>query len=85
VGEHLSEKVGTPYTVAPEILKGSYNEKSDMWCKCYLRLSKVANLLLALICRIICSVSVGSHNIPVAVWGNAFRGSRWGRFADSET
>lgn len=31
VGEHLSEKVGTPYTVAPEILKGSYNEKSDMW------------------------------------------------------
>lgn len=34
VGEHLSEKVGTPYTVAPEILKGSYNEKSDMWCKC---------------------------------------------------
>jgi calcium-dependent protein kinase len=33
VGEQLSEKVGTPYTVAPEILRGNYDEKSDMWCK----------------------------------------------------
>lgn len=31
VGEHHCEKVGTPYTVAPEIIKGSYDEKSDLW------------------------------------------------------
>ena len=31
VGEHLSDKVGTPYTVAPEIIMGSYDEKCDMW------------------------------------------------------
>jgi calcium-dependent protein kinase len=31
VGQKLYEKVGTPYTVAPEILKGRYDEKSDMW------------------------------------------------------
>jgi calcium-dependent protein kinase len=34
VGVPLCEKVGTPYTVAPEILKGNYDEKCDMWCKC---------------------------------------------------
>ena len=44
VGEHLSEKVGTPYTVAPEILKGSYNEKSDIWCKWWCRFSFVVTL-----------------------------------------
>ena len=31
VGQSLSDKVGTPYTVAPEIIRGSYDEKSDMW------------------------------------------------------
>ena len=31
VGQHLYDKVGTPYTVAPEIIKGSYDEKSDLW------------------------------------------------------
>lgn len=31
VGVPLCEKVGTPYTVAPEILKGNYDEKCDMW------------------------------------------------------
>jgi calcium-dependent protein kinase len=25
------EAVGTPYTVAPEVIKGSYNEKVDIW------------------------------------------------------
>jgi len=27
----LSKKVGTPYYIAPEVLRRSYNEKSDMW------------------------------------------------------
>ena len=31
VGEQLCEMVGTPYTVAPEILRGKYDEKSDIW------------------------------------------------------
>ncbi|KAL7577966.1 hypothetical protein ACA910_007588 [Epithemia clementina (nom. ined.)] len=30
-GEHLQEQVGTPYTVAPEIIQGNYDEKCDMW------------------------------------------------------
>ena len=30
-GEHHCEMVGTPYTVAPEILRGNYDEKSDIW------------------------------------------------------
>lgn len=30
-GQCHCEQVGTPYTVAPEIIKGSYDEKSDMW------------------------------------------------------
>lgn len=30
-GQSHCEKVGTPYTVAPEIIEGSYDEKSDMW------------------------------------------------------
>jgi len=31
VGELLCDKVGTPYTVAPEIIKGNYDEKTDLW------------------------------------------------------
>ena len=31
MGEVQHEQVGTPYTCAPEILKGSYDEKSDIW------------------------------------------------------
>lgn len=30
-GETMTQAVGTPYTVAPEIIKGSYDEKSDIW------------------------------------------------------
>ena len=30
-GQHHHEKVGTPYTVAPEIIQGHYDEKSDIW------------------------------------------------------
>ena len=30
-GQHHHEKVGTPYTVAPEIIEGRYDEKSDVW------------------------------------------------------
>lgn len=32
VGQKHCEQVGTPYTVAPEILRGKYDEKSDIWC-----------------------------------------------------
>jgi calcium-dependent protein kinase len=31
IGEQLNERVGTPYTVAPEILVGRYDEKCDVW------------------------------------------------------
>lgn len=30
-GEVLHDAVGTPYAVSPEVVRGSYNEKSDMW------------------------------------------------------
>lgn len=30
-GERLSKKIGTAYYVAPEVLKGEYNEKIDVW------------------------------------------------------
>lgn len=30
-GEVLTEKVGTPFYVAPEILNGGHNEKCDIW------------------------------------------------------
>jgi len=30
-GESQCEQVGTPYCVAPEIIKGSYDEKCDVW------------------------------------------------------
>ena len=30
-GECQSEQVGTPYTVSPEIIKGNYDEKCDIW------------------------------------------------------
>jgi Ca2+-binding EF-hand superfamily protein len=30
-GERHHEKVGTPYTCAPEIIRGTYDEKSDVW------------------------------------------------------
>jgi calcium-dependent protein kinase len=29
--DHLTEGVGTIYTMSPEVLKGKYNEKADMW------------------------------------------------------
>ena len=32
VGQKHCEPVGTPYTVAPEILRGKYDEKCDIWC-----------------------------------------------------
>jgi calcium-dependent protein kinase len=31
VGEEHHEAVGTPYTVAPEVIIGSHNEKCDVW------------------------------------------------------
>ena len=31
IGQFHNEQVGTPYTVAPEIINGSYDEKSDIW------------------------------------------------------
>lgn len=30
-GEVLHEAVGTPYTVAPEVIKGKYDERCDIW------------------------------------------------------
>ena len=30
-GEQHEERVGTPYTVAPEVIKGQYNERCDLW------------------------------------------------------
>ena len=27
----MTQIVGTPYYAAPEVLKGSYNEKCDIW------------------------------------------------------
>ncbi|KAL3913300.1 MAG: hypothetical protein SGARI_000724, partial [Bacillariaceae sp.] len=30
-GEKQSEAVGTPYTVAPEVISGSYDERCDIW------------------------------------------------------
>lgn len=44
LGEFHNEQVGTPYTVAPEIINGSYDEKSDIWALgviAYLTLSGV--------------------------------------------
>jgi calcium-dependent protein kinase len=31
IGEMHCEKVGTPYTVSPELIRGVYDEKSDIW------------------------------------------------------
>ncbi|GAX10977.1 hypothetical protein FisN_2Lh507 [Fistulifera solaris] len=31
LGQSLHDKVGTPYTVAPEIIQGAYDEKCDVW------------------------------------------------------
>ena len=30
-GQSITGKVGTPYTVAPEIIRGNYDEKCDIW------------------------------------------------------
>ena len=30
-GEVLHEAVGTPYTVAPEVIRGTYDERCDVW------------------------------------------------------
>jgi calcium-dependent protein kinase len=30
-GQLLDEKLGTPYYIAPEILRNEYNEKCDLW------------------------------------------------------
>ena len=43
-GDIQHEAVGTPYTVAPEVILGSYDEKCDVWAMgviCFLLLSGV--------------------------------------------
>ena len=29
--EPLKERFGTPYYIAPEVIRGKYNEKCDLW------------------------------------------------------
>ena len=41
-GERLSEGVGTPYTIAPEVILGDYDAKCDMWA-----IGVIAYLLLS--------------------------------------
>ena len=41
-GQHLSDHIGTVYTMAPEVLRGKYDEKADIWgvgVICYMMLS----------------------------------------------
>ena len=48
-GETQTEQVGTPYTCAPEILRGSYDEKSDIWA-----IGVITYLLLRYVLRGFC-------------------------------
>jgi calcium-dependent protein kinase len=70
-GTILNKKLGTPYYIAPEILRNEYNEKCDLW--------SIGVIMYVLLCgyppfggksndEIICRVRLGKFTFPKKDW-----------------
>lgn len=83
-GEVQHEAVGTPYTVAPEVIKGSYDERCDIWA-----IGVITFLLLSgeppfggcggpePLMTVRANILSGTYSFePAEIWGSVSQGAR---------
>jgi len=92
-GEVQHEAVGTPYTVAPEVIRGSYDERCDVWAIGELLLAVTFGLIVENgdICDVYFNILIHIHllsrcyHLPTIEWRISLWWMWWSRTTNAST